>query len=161
MVQGHEENEENIIEQAGLENSKTHPVYTDWIDSTGWDKSKSEVSEEVNRRLREDQILIIQDNKNMRQNWDKNVISTDLGSKLQDVYACDEIVLSESESETESELPPLTPRRYRKAASRGSRRQPSRESKKGINYKGMFALFGEQANISEEIKYSIVESDCA
>ena len=40
-------------------------------------------------------------------------------------------------------------------------RQPSRESKKGINYKGRFALFGKQENINEEITSSIVESYCA
>ena len=97
----------------------------------------------------------------MHQNWDKKVSSTDLVSKLQDTYVPDGIVLSESASESESELPPFTPRRHRKAASRGSRRRPSRERKKGINYKDIFSLFVKQANTSKEIAYSIVESDCA
>ena len=80
---------------------------------------------------------------------------------MQDTCVPYGIVLSESESELESELPPLTPRRRRKASSRGRRRKPSRESKKGINHKGVFALFGKKANMSEETTSSIVESECA
>ena len=73
----------------------------------------------------------------------------------------DGIVLSESENESDSEMPPLTPRRHRKVTTRGSRQQLSRKVKTGINYKGMFALFGKHANISDVITSDILESNCA
>ena len=68
---------------------------------------------------------------------------------MQDAYAPDGIVLSKSEIESDSELPPLTSRHHRNLASRGRRRHPSRESKKGINYKGTFVLFCKQSSVSE------------
>ena len=147
------------MEQAELENVAISPVPTDWLNPVEQVKRQSDqVSEEVNRRVREELNLTIQDNNTLHQNWKKNVNPTAVVPKVQ---VPDGIVLSESESESESDLPQLTPRRYRKTTSRGSRRQPSRKSKTGISYKGMFALFGQQADISEEITSAIVESDCA
>ena len=135
---------------------------TEWLNSTERYKRKSDqVSVDVNRRIREDQNLIIQNNKTMNQNWDKSIDSTDLESNVQDTCVPDQKALSDSESESESELPPLTPWSLNKSASRGNRRQPSHESKKGINYKGIFALFGKQTNISGEITSSIVDSNSA
>ena len=94
----------------------------------------------------------------MHQNWDENVISTDLVHVVQDAYVPDGIVLPESESESHYELSPLTPWRHRKVVSRGRRRQPSRESKKLINCEGTFVLFGKQTSMSEENTSSILES---
>ena len=85
---------------------------------------------------------------------------TDLIPKVQYTHVPDGIVLSKSESESYSDIPPLTLRNHRKVISRGSRRQPSRKLKTGVNYKGMFVLFGKQANISDAIISAITESDC-
>ena len=97
----------------------------------------------------------------MNKNWDRHVGPTDLVHKIQDTHVYDGIVLSDSENESNSEMPPLTPRRHSKVTSRGSRQRPSRKVKIGINYKGMFALFGKQANIRDAITSAIIESDCA
>ena len=97
----------------------------------------------------------------MNQDWNRHVGSTDPVHNIHDTHVPDGIVLSASESETESEPPPLIPRRQRKLKSTGSRRQPTRKSKTGFNYKCMFVLFAEQADISKESTSSIVGSDCA
>ena len=135
--------------------------YTHWLNSAELDKTKrAQVSESVNRTVREDQNITIQDKKATHQNWDKSVSSTDLLPKVQDSYTTDRIVISESESESDSVLPILTPQCHSKVASRGIRCQPSREINKGINHKGMFVLCGKQDIISEEIISAIFESDC-
>ena len=73
----------------------------------------------------------------------------------------DGMILSELESESDSEMPSLTPRRQRKFKSIGSRRQSSRRSKTRINYKGMFALSGKHTSINNETTYNMFELDCA
>ena len=115
----------------------------------------------MNKRVREEQNLTIQDNNTMKKNWDRRVGPTDLVPKVQDTHVPDGIVLSDSENESDSDMPPLTPRRHRKVTSRGSRQKPIRKVKTGINYKGMFALFSRQGNISDAITSAIIESDCA
>ena len=92
----------------------------------------------------------------MHLNWDKSVSSTDVVSIVKDTNASDGIVLSELVSKSYSEIVPFTPRRHMKVTSRGSRRQPSRESKNEINYKSMLAIFGKKASISKKIISSIV-----
>ena len=66
-----------------------------------------------------------------------------------------------SESEPDSKLPPLAPRRQSKIKYIGILRQPNHNSKTGINYKGMFVLSSEQASISNETTSNIFESDYA
>ena len=79
LVQGKEDNAENVIDQACLENATIPPVQPEWLNSTELRKRKSDqVSEEVNRMLREEQNLNAQDNATVCQNWDKSVSSTDL-----------------------------------------------------------------------------------
>ena len=74
-------------------------------------------------------------------------------TKAQDTHVPGRIALSESESELDSDFPPLTLRR-------GIRRQPSRESETGINHKGMLETFVKKSSTNEKITFAIVESDC-
>ena len=132
LVQGKEHNAENVIEQDKLENATISLVHTCFLNYADLDNRKSDqLSEKVNRRVREEKNLTMQDNKNMHQNWHKIISSTDLVFTVEDAYSPDRIVLSESESESDYELLPLTLRRHMKLASRGSR-------------KSMFALIGKK-----------------
>ena len=59
LIQGKEDNTENVIGQSGLENTTIPLVNTYWINSAELDKRKSDqVNEEVNIRVREEQVLI-------------------------------------------------------------------------------------------------------
>lgn len=162
LFQGKEEDTKNTVAQADSENTTIPPVHMDWLNPTELETRRgNQVSEEVNRRVREEQNLTIQDNNTMNKNWERHVVPTDLVPKVQDTHVSDERVSSDSENESDSEGPPLTLRRHRKVTSRGNRQQPSWKAKTGINYRGMFALFRKQANISDAITSTIIESDCA
>ena len=71
-----------------------------------------------------------------------------------DISQALELELSSSESEGKAEI--FSPRRTRK-----KRKEPVRKANSRINYKGIFAMFGSEANISPGSSYSIYESDTA
>ena len=69
LVQGREDDTEHTIIQADLENTAIPQVYTDWLNPTEQETRRSnQVSEEINRRVREEQNLTIQYNNTIYQN---------------------------------------------------------------------------------------------
>ena len=65
----------------------------------------------------------------------------------------------DSDSDKESEVNSLTLRRNR-PIHQTTRKQPSRKSKQPINYKGMFALVNEKAEVNQETISDIFKADC-
>ena len=68
------------------------------------------------------------------------------------------VVLSESDSESDTDNTSFTPRRQQ-CKPPSIRKQPGRKLKKPINYQGMFAMFGQEAEVSLKSTSKIFKAD--
>ena len=84
-----------------------------------------------------EQNISTQDHVAMEQAWNRNVTLSGAVNDAQKNNVPDGIVSSDSNSDSNLENKPFTPHN-----------QPPRKTKKAINYKGMFALFGQEADVN-------------
>ena len=159
LVQG---SKVNVAEQATAEQEPVPKVHVDWLNPAEQQQRQDEhVGEEVHRRLRMEQEQSNQDRETMLKNWNNLTGSTDSAPLPHESQATEEVVASDSESDKDIDVTSFTPRYRRKDSASKIRRQPGRRTKQPINYKGMFALFSKQAEVSKETTSGIFDSDCS
>ena len=124
-----------------------------WIPAEQHQRREHLLGEEVQRRLR------MEREENPVSNWN-SLVETNIPMPPEGLPP-EEMEETESESDKESDVVPLTLRRTHQHGSGGTRRQPSRRSKQPINYKGMFAHVNEMAEVDKETTSDIVDADCA